>query len=512
MIRSSKYHVLTVTVIVSFIAIIGKLIGFLREAVIAAFFGATSATDAFFFAQSMPAMIFPAVCSSISTAFITMYVTKLTQEGEEEGGKFASHSLAATLLLAILLSLLALLLTPYIVALLAPGFSGDTLSLAIFLTRIVMGSFVLIMAQYMFGAILNARKFFYGVQVAGLLFNIFVIAVTLLLGKGQSIVALTITVVAGHLVQVIILVIFCRRRAKTRIALNPFHADVKGLMVLAVPILLGNSIVQLQVIVDKILASLLQEGTISALSYAGSLNTIVTGVFVVSLSTVLYPTLTENAAMSDMKMYSKNLMQSISGLILVLVPISLITMIFATDIVSAVFERGSFDRTATELTSTALFCYAIMYTFIAIRSVLTNAFYAIKDTRTPMINSSIGVASHIVCSIVLSRYIGIAGIALGASLSSIIAASLLLRNVCKAIPDLSLAGLLPLVKKVILAGIITGAVLYFFAQSLSVTQPFIRFILATMLGFSVYGGMLMLLRCRELMALVSVIGRKLRRK
>ena len=84
MIRSSKYHVLTVTVIVSFIAIIGKLIGFLREAVIAAFFGATSATDAFFFAQSMPAMIFPAVCSSISTAFITMYVTKLTQEGRKK--------------------------------------------------------------------------------------------------------------------------------------------------------------------------------------------------------------------------------------------------------------------------------------------------------------------------------------------------------------------------------------------------------------------------------------------
>jgi F0F1-type ATP synthase assembly protein I len=84
--------------------------------------------------------------------------------------------------------------------------------------------------------------------------------------------------------------------------------------------------------------------------------------------------------------------------------------------------------------------------------------------------------------------------------------------VCKAIPDLSLAGLLPLVKKVILAGIITGAVLYFFAQSLSVTQPFIRFILATMLGFSVYGGTLMLLRSRELMALVGMIGRKLRRK
>lgn len=507
--QSKSQHIFTISIIVSLIAILGKLIGFVREAVIAAFFGATSQTDAFFFAQSMPAMIFPAVCSSISTAFISIYVTKLTQEGEAEGAKFISRSLSAALLIAICLSALALLLTPFIVPLLAPGFSEETQSLAVFLTRIVMGVFVIIMAQYMFAAILNARKFFYGVQVAGLLYNIFVIVVTLFLGKSQSVVVLTLTVIAGHFMQVVMLIFFCRGRIRIRIAANPFHSDVKSLIALAIPILLGNSIVQLQVIVDKIMASLLAEGTISALSYAGSLNTVVTGVFVASLSTVLYPILTESAATRNIEMYSKDLIQSLAGLIMVLVPVTIITMTCATDIVSAVFERRSFDSTATELTSTALFYYAIMYTFMAIRSVLTNAFYAMKDTRTPMINSSIGVVSHIICSIVLSRYIGIGGIALGASLSSVIAAFLLLYNAYKRIPSLPLTSLLPLIKKISLATIITGIALHFFMQALPIYQPFVRFILATVLGFSVYGGVLQLLKCRELIEFEMIVYNKI---
>lgn len=505
----NKHQLLNITIIVSFIAILGKVIGFLREAVIAAFFGATAQTDAFFFAQSMPAMIFPAVCSSISNAFIAMYVTKLTQSGEEEGARFVSRSLTVALLIAIILSILAFIFTPYIVPILAPGFIGETLDLAIFLTRIVMASFLLIMAHYMLGAILNARKFFYGVQIAGLLFNLFVIVVTLFLGKEQSIVVLTLTVIVGHIVQIFVLLLFCKGKVKIKVGLNLFHKDVKGLIILSLPILFGNSIIQLQIIVDKIIASLLGEGTISALSYASSLNTIVTGVFIASFSTVLYPTLTENAAMRDMKLYSENLMQSLSGLIIILIPISIITMIFSTDIVTAVFERGNFDREATKLTSTALFYYAVMYTFMAIRAVITNAFYAVKNTKTPMINSSIGVAIHIVCSIILSRYIGIAGIALGASISSIIAAFLLLFNVQKTIPSLHLLHLVPLVKKIALAGLITWIVLLFFAQYLQITQPFVRFILATVLGFSVYSGTLLLLKCRELLTLVTVIKDKI---
>ena len=149
-----KNNIITATIIVSIIAILGKFLGYAREAIIAAYYGANALTDAFFFAQGMPAMIFPAVCSSLSTAFISLYVSKTYQEGKTEGDRFASRALLASLTIAILLSCVALFILPIIVPIFAPGFKGTTLSLAINLSRIVMGSFALIMAHYMLTAVL----------------------------------------------------------------------------------------------------------------------------------------------------------------------------------------------------------------------------------------------------------------------------------------------------------------------------------------------------------------------
>lgn len=504
-----KHSILKSTIIVSIIIIVGKFIGFAREAIIAAFYGADSATDAFFFAQAMPSMLFPAVCSSLSTAFISLYVTKIVKYGEKEGDKFASRAFVASLAIASVLSGIALIFAPYIVPIFAPGFEKETLTLAIHLTRLTMGSFTLIMAHYMLAAMLNSKKIFYGSQVAGLLCNVFIIIVTICLGKGQNIDILTLTVIGGHIVQVFVLLGCIKKRVSLTIFINPFHADMKMMFVLALPILLGNSVVQLNNIVDKALASMVAEGAVSALSYSNSLNSMVSSIFITSLSTVLYPTLTENFSEGNMDSYKKNLVQSLTLMTMVLIPITIITIFFSKDIVSFVYKRGSFDFTAAELTSVALAFYAIKYVFTAIREVLIRGFYALKDTKTPMINGSIAVVANIICSIILVRFMGIGGIALGTSISSIISALLLLFSVQKRIPEFNLKGLMPSMKKLLLAGILTAITLYFFAMWLPITSPLLRFMSATILGFGVYGGMLMLLKCNELMVAVTLVRKKL---
>lgn len=499
-----RHGLLKVTFIVSIIAIMCKLLGFVREAIIASYYGANSATDAFFFSQSMPGMLFPAVCNSFSTAFISIYVTKYVQDDVNDSDMFASKSLITAIGISIFLSILAVIFAPHIVPIFAPGFMGNTLSSAIHLTRLTMSSFVLSMIQYMLSAILNSRKLFYFSQISGLMSNVFIIIVTIILGRNQSIDMLTITVIGGNIIRVILLIYYCKKsEVMLTLIANPFDIEVKRVIMLALPILLGNSIVQVNNIVDKALASNLTEGAISALSYSGALNNMVISIFITSLSTVLYPTLTEYISIGNIELYSKSLINSILTLTMILLPISIITIIFSQEIVSLVFKRGNFNEIATSLTSTALTYYAIMYVFYAIREVIIRGFYAIKDTKTPMINGVLGVLINIIFSLLFVEYIGIAGIALGTSISSIVTAILLILSARRKLINIKLYVIFSPLIKFIIASAIMIISMTTFTNLVYITNMCIRLSLVTIIGFISYLGTLILLKYDQLLLLLK---------
>ncbi|MDM8534709.1 murein biosynthesis integral membrane protein MurJ [Clostridiaceae bacterium HSG29] len=500
--------IIKISFIVSIIIMAGKIFGFARDAVIAAYYGANWQTDAFFLAQSMPAMIFPAVCNSLSTAFISLYISRSIEKGEESGESFASRMLIATIFIAGTLSVLAIIFAPWIVPIFAPGFSVFQTTLAIHLTRLTMGAFVLTMAHYMISAILNSKKLFYGSQIAALGYNLTVIMITIGLGQNKDVDALTLTVIFGHFIQVIILIGFAWKHFDFTLRLNPFHNDSKLLIRLALPILFGNSIVQINNIVDKILASLLEAGAVSALSYSNSLNRFVTGIFIITLSTVIYPSLTASFANKDIKKFNSELLKSLAILPIVILPISIITTIYALDIVSIVYERGNFNVSATKLTATALMFYAGMYVFSSIQEVIIRAFYALKDTKTPMINGAIAVIANSIISVILVRIMGIGGIALGTTISTALASVILWVSLKRKLPDLNLRSLFPSIGKVLLSASIMIIILLASQQYLISFSALIRFLSVTFIGFIIYFGMLILLKCRELMAITNLIKRK----
>lgn len=480
---------------VAVITLLGKLIGFAREALIAAYYGATPETDVFFFANSMPTMLFPAVCSGISTAFLSLYVKRMAERGMAEGDRYASVMLGFTSLLGLALGLIGILLCPVLVSLLAPGFSDAQLALAIPLSRIMLGSFILLMLQYMLTAILNAKRFFVRCQICALLYSSSVVLITVLLGPGQDMYALSWTVVLAWLIQTAGLVVCCVRRVHWRWDPSGMRADVGILLRLSIPILLGNSVSQINTIVDKSLGTLLPDGSLSALNYGNILCALVVGVFITSLSTVLYPTLTSSAAEGDRTHCSSVLTQSIEGLSLLLIPISVISMLSARDIVTFVYARGAFEQQAVAYTSIALAVYAPMFVATGIREVLTRGFFALQDTKTPMWSSAVGVGCNIVLSLLLVRPLGIAGIALGTTVSAYVTAILLLYNTRRRLPELSLQ---PCLKKLLLQGIagaVSAAAVYgsaFFINALPYT--FVRFAASTVIGFAVYAASLLLLR------------------
>lgn len=481
------------TVLVVVVVLASKCLGLLRETLVAALYGATAETDAFFFAQSMPGTIFPSVCNGISTAFVSLYVMCLTEKGEEDADRYASRTLMFALLVGIILSAVGTLLSPALVPLLAPGFSGEQRLLAIKLTQLTMGSFFLFMLQYMLTAILNSKRFFVGSQIAGLFYSGTIAAALFIVGSGKSMEWLTLLTILANLSQLLILVLCCRGHFRFSLVQKPAWQENRQLLHLAIPILLGNSVVQIHTIVDKALGSLLPEGSLSALSYGNTLGNLVVNVLVVSLTTVLYPNLTREAASGDMEYYGDILTQSMSGLTALMVPITCVTLLCANDVVEIIYGRGSFNASAVESTSLVLICYAPMFICCAVREVLTRAYFAVQDTKTPMINSAISVFCNVFLSLALTPWLGIMGITLGTSISTLLTALLLLRSIRRKMPQLCLSYFYKNFIHQIIAGVIGLSVLWGFLFLLPVQIHILRFAFATMVCFGVYALCLWLL-------------------
>jgi len=509
--KKKSDNIFKLSLIITVIVIIGKVIGFVRDAVIAGYYGATWRTDAFFLAQNMPSTIFPAVCGSLSTAFISLYVSRTVEKGNVEGERFASRIIIVTLGIAFILSIIGVFLAPLYVPIIAPGFSEAQLALAIDLSKLTMGAFVLTMGSYMLSAILNSKKFFYGSQIAGVAYNVTVIVITLILGQNQSMELLTVSVIIGHLFQVIILMLLLKGKFKFTLILTPFHKDSGILIKLAFPIFIGNFIVQINHIIGRFLASYFQSGALSALSYSASLNRFITGIFITTLSTVIYPSFIESLTKNDTIKFISEFKKGLIILPMIILPVSIIGVIEAFDIVSIVFKRGYFDIEATKLTAIVLTFYAGMYVFVAIQEIITRAFYALKDTKTPMIVAAISVFINIIISVAFSKLIGLGGIALGTTLSSAFSALLLWINIKKKIPNLDMRTYSTTITKIIFSAVVMIIFSLIAKMILNPYSELIRFISVSTGGLICYFGLLLLMKCKEIVYVKNMIIKKLKK-
>ena len=193
----------------------------------------------------------------------------------------------------------------------------------------------------------------------------------------------------------------------------------------AFPIILGSSVAQMNVLVDRTLASQIVEGGISALNYGNNINLIALGIIVASISSVLFPRISKMAVENNIKEMKKYLSETITTINILVLPITVGYMIFAEPIVQLLFGRGEFSSQAVSLTSSALFFYSIGLVAKSQRDILSNVFYSLQDTKTPMLNASIALIINIVLNIVLSKYLGISGLALASSISLIFCSFLL---------------------------------------------------------------------------------------
>ena len=407
------------------ITIIAKLFGFGREILLSYFFGAGGISDAYLTAQTIPGTIFQFVGTGLATSFIPVYMKAKLQENSKTADQFTNRVLTAVLVFSTVIIILVWQFAEPLIKVFASGFTGETLRQAALFLRIGIISLYFSSFIYVYNSYLQANNIF-TIVAFGAIPNSIMIMLAIVLGARLHILALPIGSLAAVFIQMLIL-FPSMRKAGYRWKLDFKFKDpyVKEIIRLMLPVTIGVSVNQINVLIDRTMASQIAIGGISALLYADSLMMFVQGIFSQSIATVYYPALTEYAEKKQTTELKKLLNEALESIVFMLAPIMMGCIILGKGIVEVLYGRGAFDATAVTLTGTALSFYGIGILAYGIREILSRLFYAQHDTKTPMINSMIGMILNIAMNLTFSRMLGIGGLALATSASCILTAVLL---------------------------------------------------------------------------------------
>lgn len=407
---------------------LAKVFGFLREIAVSYFFGASGISDAYLISQTIPSTVFQFVGVGLTTCFIPLFIKIQTNHGKEISDKFTDDILTIIYYFSTIVIIFVWLYTPSIVKMFASGFSSGTLEIACQLTRIGILSLYFSAAIFVYTSYLQANQKFTITAASAIPYSI-TILLSIVIAANSDIIFLGL----GSLVAGFIQMLFLRYQVYKlqyiyRFSINPFNANIGQFFMLMVPVIVGVSVNELNVLVDRTVASRIAIGGISALSYANSLVMLIQGGLGQPIASVFFPKFTEYISLGKDCRATEYLYQSIELLITLMLPIICLFYIFSEDITSIVYGRGAFGIEAIKLTSNALKCYTLGLVFMGIRELLTRYYYAFGDTKRPMLNSSIGVIINILLNIIISKYIGISGLALATSISAFITVALLWKH------------------------------------------------------------------------------------
>ncbi|KMT22735.1 murein biosynthesis integral membrane protein MurJ [Clostridium cylindrosporum] len=493
--------------------VISKVLGFAREIVLAYFYGVSATADAYKIAITIPGTIFAMIGAGIATGYIPMYSRIEKDDNVESANRFTSNMINFVLVICTIIVVIGLVFTTPIVKLFAAGFKGETLRICVLITRFTIAGVYFTALVYIFTGYLNLKNKFLMPALVAIPMNIVVIA-TIAISSKTSIEVLAIGTLLSIAIQLVFLLPVIKKTSyKHKLILDRKDKNLKRMVLLAIPVIIGISVNQINVLVDRTIASLISNGAIAALDYAVKLNGFVQGIFVMSIVTAMYPMISRMGAENNIEGLKKSLNEAIISVSLLVIPATVGAMVFAKPIVKLLFERGAFDSNAATMTSGALFFYSIGMIGYGLREVISKAFYSLQDTKTPMINAAFAVVINIILCITLSRFMGINGLALATSIAGIICTITLFISLRRRIGSIRLKSIVSSMIKILVTAVIMGIVSRFSYTALQgVIGESISLLLAIVIAGVVYLVVIYFMRIEEVNSIIAIAKSKIKRK
>jgi putative peptidoglycan lipid II flippase len=499
------------TGVVSSATLLSRVMGLMREQVFAYLFGAGYATDAFIAAFRIPNLLRDLFAEgALSSAFIPVFTDHLTNQGKEKAWELANLILNLLLVTLCVLVILGIIFAPYLVEIIAPGFSHEAgkQELTTLLSRIMFPFLLLVALAALVMGILNTFRHFGIPAVAPTMFNLGMIAGGIILSPyvHPPIMSMAIGVLVGGLGQFAIQLPSLRKIGfKYHFAINFHHPGVKRILWLMAPATLGLASTQVNIFVNTLIASFLPQGSVSYLSYSFRLMQFPIGMFGVAVATVTFPIVSEHAARKDISRLISTFTSSLKLVFFLTIPSAVFLAVASQPVISVLFQHGRFHYLDTLATSQALIFYCIgLFAYSSVR-LTASTFYSMADTKTPVKTSLIAVAVNIVLNLALMKPLGFRGLAAAASVSAMVNLFLLLFILDRRIGPLDRKDIWETFFKILSSAFFMGIVLWiylrFFGVNLQTSGLFPKIgelIVILILGLVSYTVVSYLLKLKEL--------------
>lgn len=441
---------------IMFITVASKILGFVREIALSYIYGASTITDAYLISLTIPGVVFSFIGAGLGTGFIPMYSRIKEEQGVVAANRFTNNIINGTLLFSSIVVLMGLIFARPLVRIFASGFGGEAQEITIQFTRISIFAIYFTGLAGIYSGYLRLHDSHLVPNLTGIPMNVIII-LSVFISSKTTVYALLLGTLLARALEVLLMAPFAKKKGfQYEPVLDLRDENLRSMVAIALPVIVGVSVNQINVLVDRTLASQIAVGGISALNYASRLNGFIQGLFVLPVSSVMYPMISSMASRQNLGGLKNMLTDAIGIINLMVTPATIGAIIFAEPIVELLFGQGAFTSEASAMTSSALRFYSIGMLAIGIREILTRAFYALQDTKIPMQSGVIAVGINVVLNVILARFLGIGGLALATSIANVVATVHLLLALARSIGEFGLREIAIPLGKVVLASTAMG--------------------------------------------------------
>lgn len=402
------------------ITMVSRILGLLRGTLVAYFFGSSGLTDAYYSAFKISNFFRQLLGEgALGNTFIPLYHKKKKEEGEEKSEEYIFTVLNMTFLFSLFISILMIIFSKQIISMIVVGFDNEMTMLAAKLLRIMSFYFLFISLSGMIGSILNNFGYFVIPASTAIFFNLSIILSAIFLTKYFNIDALAYGVLIGGFFQfIVVLVPFIYTLKKYSFKINFKDIYLKMLACKLIPMLVGVFARQVNSVVDQFFASFLVIGSITALENASRIYLLPVGVFGVTISNIVFPSLSKAAANNNKKEIARLLASSLNFLNFLTIPSLFVLIFYSKEIIRLIFSYGKFNETAVKITAEALLYYSIGLVFYVGVQLISKAYYAVGDNKRPARYSILAIVINIILNFLLIKSLAHRGLALSTAISS----------------------------------------------------------------------------------------------
>ena len=520
---SEKRNIARAAGILGSATMLSRILGMVRDMVVARLFGAGLATDAFIAAFQIPNMLRRFFAEgALTAAFVPTFSSTLTREGDEKARELANTCFTLLTIVMACITLAGILFSPVIVGLMFPGFKAEPgkFELTILLNRLMFPYIFFISLVALCMGILNTLRHFFTPAISTVFLNISMILAALCL-RGffeVPITALAVGVLIGGCIQLVMqLPVLWSKGFPLKPDFNFSSPEIRTIALLMLPSVFGVGVYYLNITVSAILASLLTQGSVSYLYYAQRLFEFPQGIFTASVAQAVLPSMSRQAAGGDIAGMKESLSFGVRLMLFITIPAMAGLMVCSIPIFSLIFMGGAFDYETVVNSASALLYYSLGLSFVALTRVLAPVFYALKDTKTPVYTALIAFIINLCFSLALMGPLKHGGLALATTLSAFCNMLMLLWFLRRKIGSFGGNSIMLTAVKSSAASIPMAAAVWYSCSFIDWSQAGHKMLKGSVLGGSIICGSALyilavkLLRSEEALEAESLLRRKLKK-